>query len=431
MGVLMTCKKADPVYPFEQELIAEEGLTDRQDSILAALPAASFKSSEILLENGETIEQFLKRTDPGSLNSWGMRVVSQEAARESSINILTPEERKFRFISDMFSEGTRLTDTLLHPFTHNADVPESENPAQFGYSYVWNNDIRTDIRKKAGDCPLNLFGVDCSGLVTRMLQRAGVVIPRYLAYQLAQEYTVNTAFLNTQAYKDFPYHYEDKPPSFISQISQGDLIYFMNDAGSVFHIGVALVPITRTNVYIFQSNGQDVVSGTVDRHGNVVRRGCDVHTPRKGRGPRIIPVNEMIAISDWSNYRILHLAPLTIDPMLLGDWNLVTENITLKQGIQQISIKPITYSDIKFTFLANSTFVVSALDADDPNNPYTCTGTFSLNSKNYKVFLSGCDLYEKTSINATIQSLSLNRLVLVLVLENTGFSQINTLTLTR
>ncbi len=70
--ILIGCKKQDPTYSFEQENIGVEGLTFEKDSLVAALPAKTFKPSEILLGNGETIEQFLKRTNPTALNRWGL-----------------------------------------------------------------------------------------------------------------------------------------------------------------------------------------------------------------------------------------------------------------------------------------------------------------------------------------------------------------------
>lgn len=69
---LLGCKKTDPTYPFLQEQL-DEGLTEEQDNAISALPARDFEPADILMDDGETLQDFLTRVNPGA-RRWGNRL---------------------------------------------------------------------------------------------------------------------------------------------------------------------------------------------------------------------------------------------------------------------------------------------------------------------------------------------------------------------
>jgi hypothetical protein len=411
LAFILACRKPDPVYPFEQENVPVEGLTPEQDSIMASLPAKSFLPSEILLDNGETVEQFLQRTNPNSLLTWGQRI--------SSTRRVTAIDKKFQFVSGIFSAGFKLTDTLVHPFTMGPDLNPTtgtgNRPGQFGYAYVYGSRDLND-RHQAGECDLWLYGLDCSGMVSLMLQGGGLKISPYdfSADGLSKEYNLNTLLLNSPDLKDFGYEYEERPQSFLPKVTGGDIIYFRSE-GYIGHVGIAIeqavIPTTQKVMYIYQSNGAR--KRFPDRG-----PGCDVYENRRGRGPRCVPLEAFVGKADFSNYGILHLTEKKPVPSeLMGDWYLTSQLAAVLVGGKRVKIVPKTFTNIKFTFNIDNTYFIQAEDKDDPGNPYSCNGTFVIYNNNHNINLAGNCIYEKKQIGAEILELTSNSFQLKLLVQ--------------
>jgi len=420
--IIFSCKKQDPQYAFAQENIAEEGLDYDQDSILASIPAVILKPSEIVFEDGETIENFLKRYDLNALNNWGKRVASgnSENKNENTNRTMGVDGYK-KFFSDVASAGNRICNDQVH-----------RNPEGIGYAYVYNNNRSFDVKKKAGNCDINLYGNDCSGFVMYMFEAAGVPFgaSRLLAADLAQPKIINP-YLQKSPLKDYQYDDYKKLP--ISQIKSGDLIYFKEiifkkDAkgypikpkqieritDNVGHIGV--VAESNGALYIYQSNGSHTKPGCAT-YSHAVANGT-------GRGPRCIPVSQFLTIVDWSNYGVLRMVPKKQNNDLIGKWKLTDDKTEVILGKQRFLTRSVNLNNVHISFSDISTFTIAA---DDRTSPYSCSGHYFLSKENDEITLSDCELYERDPNTPKIEALTNKDLVISFFLMETGFTQVSTL----
>jgi len=421
-----SCRKSDPTYSFKQEHANPEGLSVEEDSLIASLPSRSFAASEILLPNGETIEAFLKRTNPAALPKWGARVDSATGIAGGA------DDAYYAFVSDLLSSAYRMSYNPVKPFTAKdegevtqiiKDKPvKFQQPSQIGYAYVWNSDTSLSKRKRAGNCNTLLYGVDCSAMATIMFNNAGLTFPeKYAANTLATEEILNQAMKTSPVLSNFAYRYEIEPYNF-DQISAGDVIYFAHDDGEVFHIGIALNAQDGSGIWIYQSNGTNASPG------------CNTFWP-PDRGPHAIPFRKMITMHDrngnlvWANYRVLHLIPKkNIDPLLLGNWRLTGNSTDLATPYRKIPVlaSVVNGSNVIVHVSADETFTIGDNDPSDD-----CTGSFIVLSNGTEIKLFGCSLFEHDPIKAAITELSKEKLTLLFIIQADEYLQYSTLYFTR
>jgi cell wall-associated NlpC family hydrolase len=419
--LIISCKKEDPQYPFEQENIAREGLNFDQDSILAALPAVVLTPDEIVFEDGETIASFLSRYDPASLPNWGHKPMGT-----GGVGGVSGMDVYKKFVSDIASAGTAISSNNKHHDKEGANAPEQD-----GYAYVYNNDRSFARRKKAGKCDLLLYGIDCSGFVMYMMENAGVPFgnARLLAADLSKPGIINS-YLQNSPLKD--YQYDDYKQIPISQIKSGDIIYFKEIiwkkdkdgniikeiqklTNNVEHIGiVAEKPGTSGGLYIYQSNGRESSPGCKD-----------AFHPK--RGPRCVKINEFLSIIDWGNYGVLRLVPKKQNADLTGNWQLTNEKTEVITGTRRYFAKSVNLKNIRLSVPDISSFNFTADDPDDPANPFSCGGNYSLAKDNTDITLSGCELYERDPITGKILTLTDKNFTIEFLLIATGFTQVSTL----
>jgi hypothetical protein len=425
------CKKQDPATEFEQTSFVKEGLSEEEDSALASLPSHIFTPSEILLENGETIERFLKRTNPALLPNWGNRV------------FLQVEDKKMLFVSDLLSMGTKLTkDVTKRP----AGADPVQQPEQIGYGYVYNNSLDLDKRKKAGQCDLLLYGIDCSGMVTLMLQNAlHRSLARYEANSLASEEILNSFLKATPGFEDFEYVDVNDPVSFSSQITAGDIIYFSKvPGGDAFHIGVALNKAGDNQIWVYQSNGTDS------------KPGCGTFANKDRRGPRTLPLHDyntstgtVLGILDlkykddvmdtkgkvihrkhdkvYPYYGVLHLKtgdnPTQLTLLTKDVWKFKNENSSISTGGHKLPIHENSVDAHNLTLKFDPQYKFTFTGIDDSNNPFTESGTFTFFNNGGSIRESGAELYGQDPIDAKLLTLTDKELTLQFVIQQNGFTQ--------
>lgn len=390
------CKKENPNYSFEQEGIAQEGLTFEEDSVIASQPFQVLTPSDIIFPDGETLRDFILRTDPSSLPHWGMRPLAVDYYK--------------RFYQGLSSFGNFLSnDNTMHdeepseilPKTDGIDILKDENgnqiptryfkPAHRGYGYAWNGSERLDIRKAAGKCDKLIYGIDCSGMATLMFRHDEMTLDRVNADKFAQEDFLNKALSTLTYFSDFPMAYQDVGQTInIDNLINGDVIYFKHKKnGKIFHVGIAIQ--TQTGTMIYQSNGDNDLSN-FKRGDNgfyiltEISRGCEYFSHVDNRGPHPVSPKKMIAWGkDFANWGVLHLVPKATDPKLFGNWkvNRFTFSEVTLAGIVTISDANVADGLHQSLLInPNNTFTYT----DDSEQSNNCSGSFYSYGETKKVF---------------------------------------------
>lgn len=425
------CKKEDPIYPFEQENITEEGLTFEEDSLIASLPSKVFGPSEILLDNGETVEQFLKRTDPNELPNWGHRPFGQYS--------VLGDDAKVNFIQSLFSKASELSsNNTFHrkedPIIIGDDPIPFERPEQSGYGYAYNEENTLTERKRAGDCHLLIYGMDCSAFVIHMLTKAGVKFDQdYTAGDLAKEEIMNL-LLDKSELQNFDYEYQDMHIA-PSEIISGDIIYFKHsEDGEAFHIGVALVNPEDGNVWIYQSNGRETQKITP----LIKDKGCDQYSKKDNRGPHAVPLTGPKSIFNWdnfNNYGVLRLIPKEDeDPLLIGEKEnipgvgTVWPGITWKYDDEFNSIVGTgLFVPIKGKLNEGTTFKLEAKHNFTISNPDgSASGKYYRYNNGKSILFTGGELFGKNITRASILKKDGNNLNIEFKIKFPGYTQFTT-----
>jgi cell wall-associated NlpC family hydrolase len=435
-----SCKKQDPIYSYDQEANSEEGLTAEEDSILASLQTKIFKPSEIIFDDGETLEAFIKRTNPGALGTWGMRRIASNNFERTELNTNGDISKTFdiqniqtdaykRFYQLLSSTGNSIvSNNVKHDAEPDETVTEKKGsqtltitykrPLHFGYGYAYNAEKDLSKRKKAGDCPIKIFGIDCNGLVYWMLFSAGMNIGIMTAADYASEETLNTALATSPSLKAMNMEYVDKGMKWpLDKVVNGDILYFVRKGSTrAFHIGIA---VGTNPLYIYQSNGQNALTkykrkknGTIEVDANgqpkIESTGCDYYTKADKRGPQCEPVADFVTGRGgfFSNYGVLHLQKKEEDPLLFGTW--IITNFTATNSKTHYTQ---TFGNGKDQFLKIIGDSFEFIDNNEPDDD--CAGkyiTFGENKKVFKIIGNSCDINGLNKV--TIVKLTINELEL-------------------
>lgn len=309
----LTCKKIE-TNPADTQNEVWAVLTPEQDSVLASIKDTVLKPSDIVFFDGETLEEFLKRKDTALLKNWGNRFMSNN-------QIEGVDDSYKQFLAAVFSAGTYFTKAT------NFSFQDQGGPIQIGIGYVYGSKDYT-VAKKNGDCTNKIHGLDCSGLLKLLLERAGVQITSDGTSALSDVNVINAALAATPAYTDLKYkQLENKIPA--NQFENGDIVYFLKDiiqtdkkgnpVGTVKvvnHIGIVASTGNITSpLFIYQSNGTNSKS-TYQKDGiTIKKRGCEFNLNKDGRGPHCIPISKFITWDGFTDYKVLRLiAPSKPNP---------------------------------------------------------------------------------------------------------------------
>ena len=248
-----------------------ERLTFEQDSGIASLQDTIIRPEQIKLPTGETAADFLKQYDSIFYSHYG--------------NVLQGGIEKFLqknlFVSRVSTAGYYFINKMNFFYSKTG----VDSPNQYGLAYVWGSRI-WEKRLKNGQCSQFLHGLDCSGMLIRELNLAGLNVSYGERTKgLSQANIINSYLQQNSEYDNLKY--EDQGSRYSPDlIEAGDIIYFPG------HIGIALRNAYNNELYIYQSNGTDSLPS------------CNSNNS-VGRGPRCVKFNE---IKKWfKSYGVLKL----------------------------------------------------------------------------------------------------------------------------
>jgi hypothetical protein len=244
---------------------------------------------DIRLPNDEIAADFLPDVDTAFFNLW----LSGRSAQSS--NTPGPLDAKNLLIKKMTAIALNLVDRNKHPYTGQNGI---------AYSYGAKN-YKVKEKPAASNCATPVHGLDCSGLMYQIFQHAGVSsFPQGNAEMQRQPATIQgaleTAFPNLKKIK-----VEDLGRLETAKMMTGDIIYWKNNKGSAFHIGIVLKNLSGELV-VFQSNGSP---------GND-QADCEKNLGLS-RGPRTVALDNAYWFGSKMSYGIVRF-----NFELQGKWNL-------------------------------------------------------------------------------------------------------------
>jgi hypothetical protein len=239
--VMESCKKGSDSKPKEE---ITEGLSSEQDNGISAATDTFVLPLNIKLQDGENAEDFLKQYDSVFYAQWG---------RGAGVNQLDESLQV-----ELLSSKLAVAANYLVNKTNFVYADEGTNkPAQNGLAYVWAS-RKWEERLKNGNCSQLLHGLDCSGMLIRVFNAAGVNVSYgEKSGTLSNPLTLNAYLKTNPNYSTLSY--EDKGNGYaLSKIETGDIMYFPG------HIGIALRNTENDQLYIYQSNGRETSPGCED-----------------------------------------------------------------------------------------------------------------------------------------------------------------------
>lgn len=282
-------------------------LSTKQVAILDSIPSLHIEDpGSLLLPNGETIEDFLQRTDP-----------------DLGSDLLGRSGNPYKDKGPEDAKNTLITILMIHAWelTNDTEYNDAE-PKQVGLGYILGGKFLTERvnpssidfgrEKPRSICSQPIYGIDCSGYIYQIFKKSGIELttgpaekqrnPAYL------ESRINEAFTELSMLK-----VRDKKDIGKDSILPGDIIYWLDPRQKAFHIGIVLKDYkdpTGNTLAIWQSNGGKGTNQTdcVKNYG-------------PNRGPNAKPLTDYWLSEAFSkSYGIVRIeAPLN------GEWIVMAE----------------------------------------------------------------------------------------------------------
>jgi hypothetical protein len=364
---IVSCKKNTEVD--EQNF---EGLTETQDSLFSMLPSIIPPINTLKLPGGLNLDSFMILNDPQFHSQW---------SRVSSIDL---KYAKNIFIGRMFMVASKYINRSN--YIKSAGNDATIEPAQHGLAYAWgsrNPDQRYlhTTGPNPTQCPERIYGLDCSGMLIKELQNAGLNIPHNIStQQLSQADYINNLLAQSP---DFKYlRYKDYSGVSGPSIGEaGDILCF-GDNGHVTHIGLLSGNLNGKN-YVYQSNGSYKLpkceknfnpSSTIDHR----------------KGPRCVEQTNFLH-PDWGFdfMKVLRLAE-DFSAAIIDTWDITqVDNQTYTSGMwSTTSYMLFSGSVVTIRYSSNGSY---SIKNESNNTPATClNGTFRVDGN--KLTLTNCSI---------------------------------------
>lgn len=324
------------------ESTVDPALSATDLEILDNLPEAnSFTSDDVVLPNGETMQDYLNQVDPTFSEAWLGRMSSDPYAN------LGPQDARNLLIARISAVALNLTDRSKH------QIPDEgvQKPGQNGFAYSWgskNHEIRQTPPGGGTVCSEQIYGLDCSGFIHQLFTKAGVSLVSGPADKQRKAKTLQDAIKSSiQALNKVKVEELGSIPT--SKFQTGDIISWKDSNGKAFHIGMVLQD-TGGNLAVFQSNGS---TGT-DEADCAKNRGTT-------RGPRRLQLTDPYWFGPNKTYGITR-----INAEISGNWSLflrcsgtTTDAITLQ---------------LNFPTSNTNSFNISGTGIDYDGTAFDCTG---------------------------------------------------------
>lgn len=244
-----------------------EGITPTDMARIDAEPETWIPAEEVVLPNGQSLSTYLAnrglvpRSAQADLQSSSALVLAVSAT-----SVTGPQQRKNDIIALMVAAAQDYACGRGKPpctkWNFPADTSDPVNkPSQTGLTYIWGGKNPAVRTRPLDGCPQRTYGVDCSGLISRVAERGGLVAPEGSANQS------NPKAWSLPAAWQLEWR---KVPN--STIETGDLVAWPG------HIGIAQASGATATVAVISSTGS---AGTCERN---------ILPPR---GPRSLTVQQL------------------------------------------------------------------------------------------------------------------------------------------
>jgi hypothetical protein len=360
--VFYACEKDKNDDPFVSN--DPEALPESEVQILENLDeAVGFDSSNVILPNGENLYDYLLEFDSDFLNEW-LKLASNGDPYEN----LGPQDARNLLIAKMTFIALHLTNR------DNYQIPYEgvDMPAQTGLAYSWGGKNHIVRQKPPGGgtvCNHKIYGLDCSGFIYQLFQKAGVNMLTGPANSQRKPETVEEKIKSSIPSLD-RVKVEDLGSIATTAFESGDIIYWTNSSGRATHIGMILKK-GNGNLAVFQSNGS-IGKNDSDCENNLSLR----------RGLRRLELNDAYWFGSSKNYGITR-----INAELSGSWKLFLR--CSEQSTDAIEF------DLEFPTTSENNFEVTGIGTDYDGEPINCNINMSYNNTNN--ILSGTSYITKPS----------------------------------
>lgn len=181
-GIRVTITDSDvPGQTFTRQQ-PEEGLSAEDLSRIDAAPESSLPSGSVILPNGQSLDAYLRsRGLPTNPNNPAADA-SGSGIRLDPSPPTGPQQRKNDIVAQMLSSARDFacarTPQPCTKWNYPADPADPVNkPSQTGLTYVYGGRTPSVRTKPVDGCPQQTYGMDCSGLIIKIAQVAGLTAP--------------------------------------------------------------------------------------------------------------------------------------------------------------------------------------------------------------------------------------------------------------
>jgi hypothetical protein len=276
--LFVNCKKSKPIE--ERDLIAQASteLPEWAINALDEIPRIEIDTTEIILPDGSTLK--------GSGNNISSRKARILNTVENNVRTFSGEENKVKLVTSIVQRGLAFISSRPAPAGNDSLL----EPEQKYLAYLFGGkegNIRQsayEINYDAKDpgkqwCKQKVFGLDCSGLVYKMAQAAGLNIIAGPASKQDDPKLWNDAIKRAESqYSGLKAVRYNKLQIPAENLESGDIIFWKNNNDLVSHTGVVVK--LSFQILIIQSNG----SGDSN---------CEKNFDYKKRGPRAISLDSI------------------------------------------------------------------------------------------------------------------------------------------
>ena len=237
---ISSCKK-DTNDTIETE---EVFLTEEQNSVFENTEEIDgFDSTNVILPNGETLENVIMELGAGY---------------QKSLTKFDPRYTDLKMRTKTLTRALYLAS--LKKNTYPAAGPDK--PEQVGIAYCYGGkDPFSRTKPIQSKCIDNIYGVDCAGFIYACFISSGIDLTRLVngkkkhfgSNEIRKPETLRNKIL--EAYPEFgDYQVKDLGKISKEKILSGDIVYFKNTNGSVFHVGM-FVRKKDGPIAFYNSNG--------------------------------------------------------------------------------------------------------------------------------------------------------------------------------
>jgi len=352
------------------------------------LPESPVSLDEVILPNGQILSAYAAARGivlPGSSSANAAQGVLWSALADALPPAAGPQQKKNDVVTQMvisahdYACGRDPNPCTKWNFTADpSGTLKDPKPAQQGLTYVYGGKTPTVRTKPTDGCPQLTFGMDCSGLISRIAESAGLTAPEGSINQSdPQKWSVPAAWdLKVKRVTD-------------NSIQTGDIVAWVDQSRR--HVGIAASTGFGSEVVIISSTG---APGECDKN---------VGPPR---GPRSLTLSQLGLGTPTAVLRLV--------TTLSGVWDLYIR--CSDQSSDAAKIRFTINNDQGGPFSANGT----GIDYDGSPLSFVLTGNYDQNSNTLTAVLSLADGSRRDGFTKVLLEDDTGFFPLTKILDNSG-----------